>query len=65
MLEPGANTIQGNALIRQQGGGVVACPGFEVYLAPATDYVIERMRKICGLDDRGFSADNLLQFQPN
>ncbi len=42
-MRPGHNIIDGSALIRQNGGGVVTCAGQEVQLTPATDYANERM----------------------
>jgi hypothetical protein len=40
-LEAGTNTVQGQAFLRQQGGGVVTCAGSEVLLLPATAYFRE------------------------
>jgi hypothetical protein len=37
MLEPGANSIRGSALMRQVGGGVVTCAGGQVFLMPVTE----------------------------
>ena len=54
MLEPGKNTINGSALIRQRGGGVVTCAGREVILVPATDYANERMKIIYGNTIKGY-----------
>lgn len=36
MLATGNNTLQGSALLRQAGGGVVTCAGVAVYLMPVT-----------------------------
>lgn len=53
-LSPGPNSVSGNAMIRQHGGGVVHCGGSEVYLIPATDYAAERMMAIYGTTDVGY-----------
>lgn len=42
LLQDGANTIKGNAFLRQRGGGVVTCAGSQVYLVPGTDYAKQR-----------------------
>jgi hypothetical protein len=49
MLAPGANTITGSALIRQEGGGIVTCAGNEVFLIPATEYAKNRFQAIYGV----------------
>lgn len=46
LLQPGTNTVRGNAFVRQRGGGVVTCAGSQVTLVPATTYASERMRYI-------------------
>jgi hypothetical protein len=43
LLAPGRNAIQGSALLRQRGGGVVTCAGTPVLLIPATAYARERL----------------------
>lgn len=48
MLQPGANTLTGSALIRQRGGGIVTCAGNTVRLVPATLYAKRRMAVIYG-----------------
>ena len=50
--EPGTNTIEGNAFIRQRGGGTVTCAGEDVWLSPAGEYARERMRITFGTDVR-------------
>lgn len=45
-MKPGTNTVNGNAFLRQRGGGVVTCAGADVALFPATAYAIERMRHL-------------------
>lgn len=50
--ERGTNTIEGNAFMRQRGGGVVTCAGEGVLLIPAGEYARERMRIIFGTDER-------------
>lgn len=51
---PGNNTIKASALMRQQGGGVVTCAGYEMNLFPASTYATERMTKFYGSPQRGF-----------
>lgn len=65
MLAVGTNTIEGSALIRQQGGGVVTCAGEEVTLVPVTEYATERMMAIYGSDQRGYRGSGLLKFTPD
>ena len=48
LLQPGRNTIKGNAFLRQTGGGVVTCAGATVYLVPATAYAKERIAVLYG-----------------
>ena len=50
--EAGTNTIQGQAFMRQRGGGIVTCASEEVYLFPRGAYAEERMRNIYGTADR-------------
>ena len=50
--ERGTNTIEGNAFIRQRGGGTVTCAGEDVFLIPAGEYARERMRIAFGTDER-------------
>ena len=50
--EQGTNTIEGNAFIRQRGGGTVTCAGEDVWLIPAGEYARERMRITFGTDVR-------------
>jgi hypothetical protein len=44
--EKGAGRIEGQAFLRQNGGGVVTAAGNTVYLIPATKYARERFAKI-------------------
>lgn len=46
--EKGTNSIEGSALLRQGGGGVVTCAGNEVRLYPYSGYGAERMRALYG-----------------
>lgn len=55
LLEKGANTVKGSALIRQQGGGIVTCAGTTVELVPATQYAQERISAIYNSNDRGYN----------
>lgn len=50
----GAAAIEGQAFMRQQGGGVVTCAGEEVRLIPAGSYGTQRLQAIYGTGDRGF-----------
>ena len=43
-MEAGPNTVEGSALIRQQGGGIVTCAGNNVWIIPVTEYSTERIR---------------------
>jgi len=49
----GRNTIEGQAFMRQAGGGVVTCAGEEVSLIPRTEYAIQRITQIYGNDTKG------------
>lgn len=53
-VQPGGNTISGNAVLRTVGGDVKTCAGFPVKLVPATAYSSERMAAIYGGGDRGY-----------
>jgi hypothetical protein len=53
--QKGTNSIQGSALIRQGGGGVITCAGNEVHLVPVSRYATERMLAIYGSTKRGYS----------
>lgn len=44
----GANSIRGQAFLRQSGGGVVTCAGADVRLFPRTTYGDERVQKAYG-----------------
>jgi hypothetical protein len=54
-IRPGANTIDGNAVLRTIGGEVRTCAGFPVKLMPDTPYVRERMAHVFGMSDHGFT----------
>ena len=56
LLNSGNNTIQGSALLRQRGGGVVTCAGNKVWLMPVTDHSIERQQYIYGSDIKAFKT---------
>lgn len=53
-LRPGTGSVDGSALIRQSGGGVVTCAGVRVSLFPDNAYARERMSIIFGSTDSGF-----------
>jgi hypothetical protein len=46
--QEGNNTITGEAFLRQNGGGVVTCAGYDVRLVPNTPYASKRMYVIYG-----------------
>ena len=46
--EQGTNTIEGNAFLRQRGGGVVTCAGEIVALIPKGTYSTELMVRLYG-----------------
>jgi hypothetical protein len=56
LVKEGANTVKGNAFMRQQGGSIVTCAGQTVYLIPATAYAKQRMLALYGNTERGVSA---------
>ena len=53
-LQDGPNTINGSALIRQAGGGIVTCAGNPVYLMPVTDTAKEWASHVYGSWNAGF-----------
>ncbi|WP_225782643.1 hypothetical protein [Xenophilus sp. Marseille-Q4582] len=55
-LEPGAGKIQGNALLRQVGGGVVTCAGNRVDLHPATGYARKWFAAFFGNEGGGYRS---------
>ena len=65
----GKNTIEGSALMRRDGGGVVTCAGLEVRLVPVTAYASERIQAIYGNTQRGTVAFSVLpqtvEFMPD
>lgn len=67
LVQPGVNLIEGSALIRQQGGGVVTCAGLPVQLVPKTAYAQERVRAIYGNTARGFTPvqQTFISFTPD
>lgn len=56
VLEEGDNTIIGNAFLRQNGGGVVTCAGYEAGLLPVTAYASERINIIYGNTQKGYAS---------
>ena len=65
IFEVGANSLKGNAFMRQKGGGVVTCAGQTVTLIPVTSYAIERMNVLYGGGESGFHRGRNIQFNPN
>lgn len=51
----GANIINGNAFMRQLGGGVVTCAGQEVFLSPISNYAKERITFLYNNENGGIS----------
>lgn len=51
----GPASIEGQAFMRQQGGGVVTCAGEEVALIPAGRYATQRITGIYGNNQSGFA----------
>lgn len=51
----GQNKLEGSALLRQQGGGVVTCAGTEVHLSAYSAYSAERIRYVYGRDTGGYA----------
>ena len=56
LVKEGANTVRGNAFMRQQGGGVVTCASQTVHLVLATAYAKQRMLALYGNTERGVTA---------
>lgn len=52
--DKGDNAIEGSALIRQQGGDVVTCAGYDANLVPAGDHATERISKLYGSTKGGY-----------
>lgn len=51
-MSPGNSKIEGNAFMRQMGGGVVTCAGSAVHLIHLNEYSMERMKHIYGFPPR-------------
>lgn len=69
-MQPGANTVTGNAFLRQRGGAVVTCAGASVTLFPATRYSVERVKHMYGNSRDGVRTvaeyrRDRLQFNPD
>lgn len=68
-LEPGENMLEGNAFLRQRGGGIVTCAGADVLLIPATAYAKERMATLYGSISSGLQRvrtyPQAISFDPN
>lgn len=48
LIADGEGSLQGTAFMRQAGGGVVTCAGFEAKISPVTPYSSERLGFIYG-----------------
>ena len=55
IYDSGPNKISGSALIRQKGGGVVTCAGYQVSAVPVSSYAKERIGKMYGNTQRGYN----------
>jgi hypothetical protein len=64
LLKEGDNKIQGSALIRQAGGGVISCAGRKVHLIPKTEYQTERIIHLYGNETKGYNSNNNYNFSP-
>ncbi|MDU4465519.1 hypothetical protein [Haemophilus parahaemolyticus] len=53
-LKEGSSRIEGNAFLRQNGGGVVTCAGQEVTLIPFTEYANEKLKVSYLSEDKGY-----------
>ena len=60
-LEPGSERLEGNAFLRQVGGGIVNCAGYNVDLYPSSPYTKARIEGMYPLNqwlgNRFISAD--------
>lgn len=54
MLAPGENQVNGSALIRQSGGGIVTCAGNIVILMPVTAYARQWAKHVYGTEQDGY-----------
>ena len=52
----GDSSVSGSAFIRQNGGGIVSCAGFEVLLIPKSTYADERISYLYGNLTGGFNT---------
>ena len=53
----GDSSVSGSAFIRQKGGGIVSCAGFEVGLFPQSSYADERLSYIYSNLNKGFNIN--------
>lgn len=65
LVGEGNNTIKGNALMRQSGGGVVTCAGFPVALTPVTAYSNERIFSLYQSNENGVNQGRNYKFSPD
>lgn len=65
LLRDGANTLKGNAFMRQRGGGVVTCAGKAVILVPATAYARERIEFLYRGKESGATVFREVWFEPD
>jgi hypothetical protein len=65
LMQPGNNTLKGNAFMRQVGGGVVTCAGQTVSLVPATPYASERFAFLYPEKEGGLGNNVNAKFSPD
>ena len=65
LMNKGNNTISGQAFLRQLGGGIVTCAGYEVKLIPATKYAEERIRQLYVSNEQGANLYRHYAFTPD
>ncbi len=65
VLKKGNNTVTGNSFLRQQGGGIVTCAGFQAYIVHTENYTNERIFAIYGSNVEGYNNSRVLKFVPD
>lgn len=53
----GRGAVQGQAFLRQRGGGVVTCAGSQVFLIPSTPYFHQALRSFSSIENAQFSIN--------
>ena len=65
LMKKGKNTIIGNSFLRQRGGQIVTCAGYQVELIPATTYAEERMFYLYTNTENGINNSSAYEFIPD